>query len=192
MWFKQHLIAKKAPSHELRIYWGKSTLQKGFNLRITDDIDTTALTYLWKRGLSTACLFDGLLVAGRVFRLGDWAPKQRVLDDKLLGWRGRARLWHTEEEHMSALGKKIPHAPEASDWRPTVRLFSLWYFQLFPHKYWSSVIPSLKLWALGRPVTSKCVIVAVAVGLPCWEGSVRFAGMEGVHFWTGERCWTSC
>lgn len=77
---------------------------------MTDDIEATGLTYLWKRGLGTACLFDGLLVAGRVFRLGDWAPKQRVLDDKLLGWQGRARLWHTEEEHMSALGRKLPHA----------------------------------------------------------------------------------
>lgn len=55
---------------------------------MTDDIEATGLTYLWKRGLGTACLFDGLLVAGRVFCLGDWAPKQRVLDDKRLGWRG--------------------------------------------------------------------------------------------------------
>lgn len=47
---------------------------------------------LWEGGQGAACLLDGLLVAGRVLRLGDWAPKQRVLDDKLLGWRGRARL----------------------------------------------------------------------------------------------------
>lgn len=51
-----------------------------------------ALTYLWEGGLGAARLLDGLLVAGRVFRLGDGAPKQSVLDDKLLGWRGRTRL----------------------------------------------------------------------------------------------------
>lgn len=45
-------------------------------------------TYLRKGGLGTARLLDGLLIAGRVFRLGDWAPEERVLDDKLLGWRG--------------------------------------------------------------------------------------------------------
>lgn len=48
----------------------------------------TGLTHLWKGGLGTACLLDGFFIAGRVFCLGDWAPKQRVLDDKLLGWWG--------------------------------------------------------------------------------------------------------
>lgn len=48
----------------------------------------TGLTYFWKGGLGAARLLDGLLVAGRVFRLGDGAPKQGVLDDTLLGWRG--------------------------------------------------------------------------------------------------------
>lgn len=47
---------------------------------------------LWKGRLGAACLLDGFLIAGRVFRLGDWTPKQRVLDHKLLGRRGRARL----------------------------------------------------------------------------------------------------
>lgn len=56
-----------------------------------------SLAYLWKGGLGTARLLDGLLVAGRVFRLGDRAPKQGVLDDALLGRRGRSRLRQTEE-----------------------------------------------------------------------------------------------
>lgn len=56
----------------------------------------TGLTYLWKGGLGAARLLDGLLVAGRVFCLGDRAPKQGVLDDTLLGWRGRAGLRQTE------------------------------------------------------------------------------------------------
>lgn len=47
-----------------------------------------ALTHLWKGWLGTACLLDGLFVARWVFCLGDWGPKQRVLDDKLLDWRG--------------------------------------------------------------------------------------------------------
>lgn len=57
-------------------------------MKLTDETEATGLTYLWKRGLGATCLLDGLLIAGRVFRLGDWAPKQGVLDDKLLGWRG--------------------------------------------------------------------------------------------------------
>ena len=56
-----------------------------------------SLTYLWKGGRGTTCLLDGLLVAGRVFCLGDRAPKQGVLDDALLGWRGRTRLRQKEE-----------------------------------------------------------------------------------------------
>lgn len=57
-------------------------------MKLTDETEATGLTYLWKRGLGATCLLDGLLIAGRVFCLGDWAPKQGVLDDKLLGWRG--------------------------------------------------------------------------------------------------------
>ena len=45
------------------------------DVKLTDETEATGLTYLWKRGLRAACLLDGLLVAGRVFRLGDWAPK---------------------------------------------------------------------------------------------------------------------
>ena len=47
----------------------------------------TGFTYLRKGGLGAARLLDGLLVAGRVFCLGDRAPEQGVLDDTLLGWR---------------------------------------------------------------------------------------------------------
>lgn len=70
-------------------------LRKGILLSTGDR--GTGLTYLWTGGLGASRLLDGLLVAGRVFRLGDGAPKQRVLDDKLLGRGGRTGLWQTEE-----------------------------------------------------------------------------------------------
>lgn len=75
-------------------------LDQGFKLRRTYHVGAWP-SHLWKGRLGAACLLDGFLIAGRVFRLGDWTPKQRVLDHKLLGRRGRAGLRQTEEEPVS-------------------------------------------------------------------------------------------
>lgn len=57
--------------------------------------------------MGIARLFDGFFIAGRVFRFGDWVFEERVLDDKLLGWRGRFRLWRIEEEDVLVLGSRL-------------------------------------------------------------------------------------
>ena len=75
-------------------------LDQGFKLRRTYHVGAWP-PHLWKGRLGAACLLDGFLIAGRVFCLGDWIPKQRVLDHKLLGRRGRAGLRQTEEEPVS-------------------------------------------------------------------------------------------
>ena len=75
-------------------------LDQGFELRRTYH-DGAWPPHLWEGRLGAARLLDGFLIAGRVFRLGDWIPKQRVLDHKLLGRRGRAGLQQTEEEPVS-------------------------------------------------------------------------------------------